>query len=244
MFVFMASLLLTLGNVSSHHNSHLVANFSFSPLGTFDNGYPEEKYNLVIESFKNIYGPIIEERGGQLMILDDWTDGAVNMWAFRWGHEYWLEIPGGMSRYHLINEEAFILSICHELGHLLGGSPQRGDISLEGQSDYYAGSQCIEKMLTAIEPIKELQLEPDVEKACEDLQASKLELCRRSLKGGLSLTSYYAELESSPFPKLSTPSENVVEETLTTHPPSQCRLDTVYAGYKEKSRPPCWYKTP
>ena len=241
MLYFVASIFLVLGS-STQPSSIGHDHFSFSPLGIFDNGYPEEIYNSVIQSFKGVYGPIIEERGGELRILDEWSDGAVNMWAFRLGNEYWLEIPGGMSRYHLINEEAFILSICHELGHLLGGSPKRGDISLEGQSDYYAGLECIERMLGTITPIKELEIDEDVKESCKDLSSPELELCHRSLMGSLSLTSYYAELEQKPFPKLSTPSEVVVEETLLTHPPAQCRLDTFYAGYRDQDRPSCWYR--
>ncbi|MGH1468590.1 MAG: hypothetical protein ACRBBP_06895 [Bdellovibrionales bacterium] len=215
-----------------------VENPRFSFLGgKYDNGYPKHKYTEVLDVVKGVYGPIIKSKGGSFYIQEDWFDGAVNMWAFRLGSEYWLEIPGGMSRYSLINEEAFITSICHELGHLLGGEPKRGEISLEGQSDYYATQDCVQSLLLEIKPFKDLAISPGVLRLCgEDL------LCGRVFEGALSLTSYYAELEGVSPPLISKKSQVQVKETLKTHPPAQCRLDTLYAGYYKEPRPSCWYK--
>lgn len=207
--------------------------------GRYDNGYPKYKYDEVLEAVKAVYTPIVEAKGGSFYIQEDWLDGAVNMWAFRLGTEYWLEIPGGMSRYILINEEAFITSICHELGHLLGGEPMRGDISLEGQSDYYATQECVASILTVVEPYRSQPPNQEVDGICEDDF-----LCKRVLKGALSLTSYYAELEGVSFPLYSKKSGVEVENTLKVHPPAQCRLDTLYAGYYREPRPACWYKNP
>lgn len=219
---------------------------AFSPMDgdRYDNGYPQERYEWILDRLIEIYSPEIAERGGAFHILRDWSDGAVNMWAFKLGQEYWLEIPGGMSRYHLITEEGFLMSACHELGHLLGGAPYKGNgqsqISLEGQSDYSAGKDCIEKVLSQIEPYKNEEASADVKEICA-LRAD-INLCERSLIGALSITSYYAELEKVSFPKLSTPSSVRVGETLRVHPPAQCRLDTFFAGYENKQRPTCWYK--
>lgn len=223
---------------SSHHT------YAFSFLGDrYNNGYPEAKYNEVLDSLIKVYEPIVKQEGGTFHIMRDWSDGAVNMWAFRYGNEYWLEIPGGMSRYGLMNEEGFLLSACHEIGHLLGGAPYKGSgatISLEGQSDYYATKTCINRVLRLIRPYKKLVPTSEVMVACEGEQETQL--CHRILMGALSLSSYYAELEKVPFPKISTPSRFAVGETLKIHPPAQCRLDTFYAGLKKDKRPRCWYK--
>ncbi len=214
----------------------------FSPLDIFDNGYSEEKFNQVLQVVLDIYSPIIESLGGELKILSDWSDGAVNMWAFRLGDEYWLEIPGGMSRYHLIIEEAFVLSICHELGHMLGGVPQQGLISLEGQADYWATFDCVSKLLPEITPNQALDVSDEVKGICKHFENESIQLCHRAFQGALSLTSYYAEVEGSLYPQFSTPSSDVVYKTLNTHPSAQCRLDTFYAGFLKLSRPLCWYK--
>ena len=216
--------------------------FEVAPLGKYDNGYTEARYDEILQILRGVYGPIIEARGGEFHLLTDWTDGAVNMWAFRIGDEYWLELPGGMARYGLINEEAFLTSICHELGHLLGGPPYRSEISLEGQSDYYATLECVEKLLPAVVPIKNLPEDLEVSEACVANNFPDQELCQRALQGAKSLTSYYAELEKVPFPQISTPSSVVVAQTLTVHPPAQCRLDTFVAGLFKWQRPACWFK--
>ncbi len=207
----------------------------------YDNGFPEEKYHAILDQFLITYGNIIQSKGGELEIIRDWSDGAVNMWAEKWGTRYILEIPGGMVRYYLINEEAFILSICHELGHLLGGPPQSGEISLEGQSDYFASSRCINKMLQQISPLKRLNYDTDVIDVCTKERIDSHSLCLRAMQGAKSLTSYYAEIIQAPFPSLSTPSQSVVPKTLTTHPHPQCRLDTFKNGYLGKPRPTCWF---
>ena len=203
----------------------------------YNNGYTEQRFNEVLNHLLKIYKPIIQAQGGIFKIKRDWGDGAVNMWAERHGNDFWLEVPGGMARYHLITEEGFISSLCHELGHLLGGEPKSGMISYEGQSDYFAGQTCIALVLKDLAPVKTSDPDLEVENICQqDL------LCERVLKGAKSLTSYYAELERAPAPQLSTPSTQVVDKTLTSHPPAQCRLDTFFAGYQNRPRPACWYR--
>ena len=207
------------------------------PRDRYDNGYTEDRYHEVLDHLIKVYEPIIQAQGGVFIIDRDWSDGAVNMWAERIGNEFILEVPGGMARYHLISEEGFISSLCHELGHLLGGPPGGLYISYEGQSDYYAGQSCIAKVLGGFSPQKTLPLDLEVAEICQGDQ-----LCSRSLQGMKSLTSYYAELEGVGFPQFKTPSTVEVSKTLTAHPPAQCRLDTFLAGYQNRPRPRCWYK--
>ncbi len=187
----------------------------------FNNGYPKERYHEVLNKFISEFTPDIESRQGTFHILRDWSDGAVNAWAWRIGDEYWIEAPGGLSRYHLINEEGFITTLCHELGHLLGGKPMRNDISFEGQADYYSTSGCLERMLVRLKKPHEF---------------------RDQIKGPKSLTSYYAELAKVPAPRLDTPDQNIVSQTLRSHPTPQCRFDTMIAALEENSRPRCWFK--
>lgn len=210
----------------------------YSFLGNpYDNGYQEERFDQVLDHFLEVFSPVVAEHGGSFHIARDWSDGAVNMWAERLGKEFWLEVPGGMARYHLITEEAFILSLCHELGHLLGGPPDNRGISFEGQSDYYASQTCMSQFLKNFPAQKPLSSDAEVFQVCQsDL------LCFRILQGAKSLTSLYAELERCPAPQLFTPSSQVVSKTLTKHPPAQCRLDTFYAGFENRPRPSCWYK--
>ncbi len=187
----------------------------------YDNGYKEERYHEVLDAVITVFTPVINARGGTLRIKRDWSDGAVNAWASKTGQRYELEIPGGLARYHLISEQGFLTTICHELGHLLGGSPHTRTISFEGQSDYYSGMKCMEPMLEF------LGYESTTS---SELQNCYGEFCRDRLQGIKSLTSYYAELERRPPPTLETPSRERARRTLSAHPPSQCRFDTMVAG--------------
>jgi hypothetical protein len=232
------------------------------------NDYTEARYDEVLDRFISIMQRNVGARGGELKILRDWTDGAVNAWAWREGNEYWIEAPGGAARYYLINEEAFLATLCHELGHLMGGAPGNGEISFEGQSDYYSSAKCLRVVLNEIEPFKKITPADDVKKSCSKWTSEKeRQLCERSVVGALSLTSYYAQLEKTPAPQISTPSREKVGATNRAHPKAQCRFDTYLAGalcsvnesieFGEKdwrqgactsasepafARPACWFK--
>jgi hypothetical protein len=153
--------------------------------------------------------------------MRDWGDGAVNAWAWRIGSEYWMEVPGGMARYSLINEEAFLSTLCHELGHLLGGAPQSHSISYEGQADYYAPMKCMERILGRLKV---------VEKAPPNGLACVGPYCGNRFMGIQSLTEYYAEIAKVSPPSLKTPSSEIVNKTQRSHPSAQCRFDTMVAA--------------
>lgn len=241
----------------------LVKNHLTSFTDDYNNGYPESRYHQILDIFQQTYDPIIANLGGTFHILRDWSDGAVNAWAWRIGNEYHLEVPGGMSRYHLIIEEAFITTICHELGHLLGGTPARNaQISYEGQSDYFASSHCMKRMLMIIRPFAALA--PDAER--DQLCGNNI-ICHRALAGARSVANYFASLDGTKNLSLINESSTIVTKTLDSHPSSQCRLDTMKRGFlcpvgfdddvsytdyrdgschreffPEFSRPLCWFR--
>tara|TARA_Y100000768_G_C23989241_1_gene691038 strand:+ start:548 stop:1345 length:798 start_codon:yes stop_codon:yes gene_type:complete len=228
----------------------------------YDNGYPEERYHKVLDTVEAVYGPIIAAKGGTLTILRDFRDGTVNAFAERWGDNYRLEIPGGSSRYYLFTEEGFITLICHEMGHLLGGAPVKSKvISVEGQSDYYSTTHCAKKIYHELKPYKTYEITTELENICS-LEDDK-DACYRLLMGAQSLANFLAKLEKVDFPSLSKEDPNVVTRTLSKHPKSQCRLDTMkrgalchadeedisftdpdkgYCYSPENQRPKCWFK--
>jgi hypothetical protein len=234
--IFMSLILISFRGLASQPPNPI----QVTPHSRYDNGYQESRFNEVIMTLKAVYGPIIQQLGGELVVLDDWSDGAVNMWAWRVGAEYVLEIPGGFSRFYLINEAAFLLTICHELGHLLGGDPAQDQISYEGQSDYFSAKDCPRELFMAFDQVVRPELPAEVRDLCQN-ESERRELCHQVLVGGLSATAYYAELEGAPAPLFSTPSPEKVKKTISTHPSAQCRLDTILQGYFRQPRPSCWF---
>lgn len=215
---------------------HRFIDFTDPSQKRFDNGYLEERYDEVLDTVYEVFAPIIRQRGGYLRIVRDWSDGAVNAWAWRQGQQYGIEIPGGMARYSLINEEAFIATICHEIGHLLGGSPHHYSISVEGQADYYAPMKCMEKVFLALEYDEE-------DRSINNLDCSGI-YCYERFRGIESLSSYYAELGRVPKPSLSTPSSYRTQRTLRSHPKPQCRFDTMIAALACSNRDDFSYEDP
>lgn len=209
-----------------------------SPLSAqeWDNGYTEQEFHKVLSVFVNVYDPIVAAEGGTFEIDADWTDGSVNAFAWREGKIYRIEVPGGLSRYSLFNEEAYILMICHELGHLLGGEPSSHQISFEGQSDYYSTEVCMKLVLPHIE-----DRAGSATREVQDLCRSD-RICERSLLAAEAMGRFDAKLAKTDAPKFSTPDLSVVSKTLQTHPSPQCRLDTRKAGALAMPRPACWYR--
>lgn len=205
----------------------------------YDNGYQEERFEHVLQVFQSLYRPLIESKGGTLLIKKDWQDGAVNAFAWRNWNEYHMEILGGASRYYLVSEDAFILLICHEMGHLLGGKPGSFQISLEGQADYFSSAKCTRLMYQQIPHWDNPQVADPAQEEIATAKAkcqqsfspqAKQELCQRSLLAGLSLAKLWAKIDASAAVSLLKRDSGQVTRTLDVHPKAQCRLDTYVAG--------------
>ena len=128
-----------------------------------------------------------------------------------------IEIMGGMLGHPRLNENAFRMLLCHELGHFLGGEPLKsrgGWSSTEGQADYFSGSTC-PRMLGMDE--------------------------NSVLDGSLRLTSIYAEVMREPIPRMDRCDQTRVPRTNYGYPKVQCRLDTIIAGWRAEQRPSCWF---
>jgi hypothetical protein len=124
---------------------------------------------------------------------------------------------GGMISHPKMNPATFYLLLCHELGHFLGGPPLKsrtGWSSTEGQSDYYSASSCV-----------------------KDLGVDEGQF----IDAALALTAIYAEVTRQAPPKLETCDQTVATRTNYGYPTTQCRLDTLLAGWSEAPRPKCWF---
>ena len=127
-----------------------------------------------------------------------------------------LSVWGGMMGHPLMNPDTFLLLLCHEMGHVLGGPPLKsrtGWSSTEGQADYYSG-QCV----------RALGMEETA-----------------FLEGALNLSKIYAQVTNQPEPDYSRCDESTVSRTNYGYPQVQCRLDSIIAGWKGAARPGCWF---
>lgn len=205
-------------------------------------GLTEDQYHQLIDKFIATYKPIIEEMGKILTIRRLWEDPRVNAGATKKGKEIILNLYGGFARHPFITEDAYLLVICHELGHHFGGSPKKKDqegkikwASVEGQADYFATLKCLRKIFEHDDNEKLVNELKNTEQVKEKCQASfttpsKIALCIRSIMAGVSTASISADLRNKELPSIDTPDSSIVDVTYEEHPLPQCRLDTYLQG--------------
>ncbi len=197
-------------------------------------GATEKEIRLLTEHFIQFFSPSVSVAGGELSYYLDWGNTRVNAVTGRYGKEWRITILGGLARHKLMTKDGYVLTLCHELGHHLGGAPLDPKFpwaaSSEGQADYFAGLKCLKRYWQNEEnqrAVASLQIPPHLMKACA--KTSQEFLCQRIGMAGLSTTSVWAS-RSLPvkLPKFETPDPSVVSNTNITHPLPQCRLDTYF----------------
>jgi hypothetical protein len=220
-------------------------------LWQYDNPYLENAsidealFNEIIKAGKDAYKFEAANAKEELIINALWTDKTVNANACRGCKpgQAIVNMYGGLARRSEILPESFALVLCHELGHLYGGSPYISPeykMAAEGQSDYWATNACFDKIYARVPGLRTTHeaYQPYTEN-CGDNRR-----CKNSLEGGQGLGNLLAFLTgANELPKYETPDTTVVSKTELSYPKTvQCRLDTYGAGTLMKPRPACWYK--
>lgn len=155
--------------------------------------------------------------GTDLIVRLEPNSSRTNAEITKNGSEFSLVVWGGMIGQSVMDRETFLLLLCHELGHALGGPPLKsrtGWSSTEGQADYFSGGSCFQ----LFEPGEEI-----------------------FLQSAMKLTSIYAEVTRELKPDLNRCDETQVGRTNFGYPGVQCRLDTLLAGWRNLPRPRCWF---
>ncbi len=210
-------------------------------------GITKAEFDGVIDAVVAVYAPIVKQMGGELKVARNWTDGTVNAYANREGNEWWINMFGGLARHKETTIDGFMLVVCHELGHQIGGAPKyasRGNddewAGNEGESDYWATLKCARRVLARDNNLAEVTAmkAPDSVKrkcAANAFSPNEAAICVRSSMGGLALARLLASLgatvpDEEHMPWFSHRDPNRVAEMYDAHPKAQCRLDTYAAG--------------
>jgi hypothetical protein len=196
----------------------------------------EDEFVAIIERVETYYAPIVESHGGNLLIEKRWNDSTVNAYAQRQGKTWKVSMFGGLARRPEVTPDGFMLVVCHELGHHLGGFPfARGWASNEGQSDFFATQACAKNIWgsdTATNASFRDTVEETAKAGCDAIYTNTQDqdLCYRSAMGGKSLATLLGALGKSAAPSFLTPDTTEVASTNNAHPKAQCRLDTYFNG--------------
>jgi len=237
-------------------------------------GILENQFNDVLNTVEKLYKPVVAAQGKVLEIRRLWTDATVNASAMQSGNRYILNMYGGLARHETITMDGFALVACHELGHHLGGAPKGGWASNEGQSDYYANLKCLKQVFSDESSLMFTHLSAGdeiAERGCAAMYSDPLEsaVCVRAAMAGKSVAYLFKMLRNETVtPQFDTPSATVVTSMMSSHPPTQCRMDTYLqgslctqpvsaplsgtnpavgtctrsGGFNTGFRPLCWYK--
>lgn len=205
-------------------------------------GITEAEFNEVIAKFTALYEADFTARGAILKINSLWTNETVNASAEQSGNTWTINMYGGLARHETITRDAFALVICHEGGHHLGGAPKYkgwfGDdwASNEGQSDYFANLKCLRKFFVdEMKGYRVVRSEKNAAyvDACRAAHKKSIEsrICIRSALAGMQVAKLFQALRKETVgPDFATPDKKVVTKIFDSHPATQCRLDTYFAG--------------
>ena len=199
----------------------------------------KEKFEAIVKRVSDVYAPIVASKGATLEMINNWDDGTVNAYANREGNVWQVNMFGGLARHPLTTDDGFMLVVCHETGHHLGGAPKYGGgtdwAANEGQADYFGSLKCMKRVLEKddnIAIVSKMTIDAEATKQCQLVYKSEGEvaLCQRIAMAGKSLGQLLGSLGGDSAVNFSTPDKKTVKKTNDAHPAAQCRLDTYFNG--------------
>ncbi len=207
-------------------------------------GLSLEQYHEAIDRVLKAYTPVAKQYGATIVMQRSWESETVNAGTYRedQGKSWVINLYGGFARHPYITQDGYMLVVCHEIGHHIGGAPKkyypdRGLIwaSTEGQSDYFATLKCLRKVFRRdnnVEIVNQMDVPENIRKECSlsFTTDGEVALCVRTSMAGLSVARVNADGRSVPLPEFDVVDNNIVDETANNHPVPQCRLDTYYQG--------------
>ena len=204
-------------------------------------GISQYDFNKISENVqKQMSSEVKKILGKELIIEKLWEDSTVDAYATRDDvNNAVIVVHGGLARHPQMTKDAFLLILCHEVGHHLGGAPKipRGNSGLrswssaEGQADYFATTKCLPHFLKTDNEYKDLESEIDPTLFKTALSKCRDNNCARIALVGLQASYVFASMVAgTPEPKLNLNDSTKVSKTLFNHPSPQCRLDTFLAG--------------
>lgn len=212
------------------------------PISDKNEGLTRFQYNRTIDKFAETFNPVLKDMGKKLTIRKLWKEARVNASTTKKGDEIIINLYGGYARHPLNTEDAFMLVLCHELGHHIGGLPKKKNEngtdrwpSVEGQADYFATLKCLRSVFSKDnneEVVQKLHVDEYVKEKCSEVfkEASDVAICIRSTVAGIATANISADIRKTEQPDITIRDPKRVRSTDPSHPLPQCRLDTYFQG--------------
>lgn len=213
-----------------------------APLRAIRTAIDESSFYRLIDGVTAYYLADIKAMGAKLTVNRNWRANGVNANATRTENRWYINIYGGLARHPQQSLDGFILAVCHEFGHHLGGFPFKlytyTWAANEGQADYFATQACVKGIWRNETMINELfdlpgATEPAARQKCDQAYQADDDrfLCYRISAAAKAFTAVLSTLHKSASPpSAATPDSGNVGSTLDSYPSDQCRMDTFIAG--------------
>ncbi|MFN8791679.1 MAG: hypothetical protein ACK5Y2_09535 [Bdellovibrionales bacterium] len=196
----------------------------------------------------DLYQPVAQSVGQtfEIRVTDDAHESASAGFE---GTLAYVEVPKRVLENPRLGADAFAIILCHEIGHLYGGSPRKSQSfegtlpvakdgftfsTSEGQSDYFATAVCFRRLALDQPALVSLQSAPEVpavvQAQCRSswpTSAKSRRFCERA-----AVASFQFLRLSFAFPiSFETPDLSVAPRLVRdSYPSRQCRLDTLFRG--------------
>ncbi len=199
----------------------------------------EQRFNILINKVVNPYRNILSLYGAKDFVVEAlWESERVNASAGKKDGVYRLKVHGGLARYSKMTEDAFVMVLCHEIGHFVGGAPTWkpfNEASSEGQADYFASMKCFKRVFEKDNiKIKNSEVDSLALDRCQKVYKNghKFEVCKKSSLAQKALISTISDLAGiTTIPQFDTPDPyERMFIIFNGYPNPQCRLDTMFSG--------------
>jgi hypothetical protein len=166
---------------------------------------------------------------------------------------HYIYLFGGYARLDGISRDGVAATLCHELGHGIGGNPYKldpydkdGRVSVEGQADDYAFRYCLKRVFKFLPPTQVVRpLNSLTEGLCKKRPAADYQFCTRAFQTLESERRFFRLSPTEPETYYDRPDLSkveVVNQDMEFYPSTQCRLDTMMNGILGQPRPTCWFR--
>lgn len=221
--------------------------------------HPDHIQHLIKKSY-DLFEPEAARDSKKLTYIIDMGNPLVAAYADVKDERYILGIYGGLLTSTRLSYGSLAIILCHELGHIFGGQPNRppppewdgptdenGDMNLsaEGQADYYSTASCFRQLLKQEDHLFHLRglvISQALIDKCKVAWKNNTEdylICLRSGLAALDFLNLTHDFDIS----LDRHDPSVVSKTNRgTYPSRQCRLDTMVAGALCAQKSPLFWK--
>lgn len=194
----------------------------------------KEQFDLIINRVTSLYADTIKELGANLTKDVDWEGSDVNAFAQQIKNEWILYFYGALYRNKHVTDDSMALTVCHELGHLIGGAPYIAGtkMSVEGQADFWGTSVCLKKYFTEFPETVEIK-DGTAKQKCDaryPVDPTEKNTCYRSANAAMAMATFLSSMARTTKPDFDKRNPDIMKTTKQLHPEAQCRLDTYLAG--------------